>query len=204
MYLVLHVDILSSLEEKVLPILSTDHYQTEPKKERTKVRMKLYLDIKSLLNFNLTTFHVDWLRNMSPGVGVGRHQIHPMNLSPVRETNHPNHDDVSKYHPSIVTMAQQIQDMFPDIPNHWILKDLTQTQSIQNTVENILEGRTQTIEHSPADSRSTNKTEKLPLWKSNSPTGTGTDSGELNTNYQLIRTLALRRSKSEANLYSIS
>ncbi|XP_067348957.1 E3 ubiquitin-protein ligase AMFR-like isoform X4 [Channa argus] len=45
----------------------------------------------------------------------------------------------------INTMAQQIHEMFPQVPLHLILQDLEITRSLEDTTDNILEGRIQTI-----------------------------------------------------------
>ncbi|XP_040893492.1 autocrine motility factor receptor a [Toxotes jaculatrix] len=44
----------------------------------------------------------------------------------------------------INTMAQQVQEMFPQVPLQLILQDLEITQSLEVTTDNILEGRIQT------------------------------------------------------------
>ncbi|XP_033491985.2 E3 ubiquitin-protein ligase AMFR-like [Epinephelus lanceolatus] len=49
----------------------------------------------------------------------------------------------------INTMAQQIQEMFPQVPLQLILQDLEITRSLEVTTDNILEGRVQTAADPP-------------------------------------------------------
>jgi autocrine motility factor receptor len=146
--------------------------------------------------------YMDWLSNISTMDTTSRRQINPTDVSPISEADGPNHhhSSTSGNNDSILTMAQQIQSIFPDIPHGWILEDLTQTQSIPRTVENILEGRIHPIEPSSLmNTRNQHKKEKFYLWKiPTSSTGVGLDESN---NGQPIRTLsALRRCKSEVNL----
>ncbi|XP_053305284.1 E3 ubiquitin-protein ligase AMFR [Spea bombifrons] len=107
----------------------------EPQRDNTDQNMipLTVTDARSRLNHHNHFFHFDGSRFASWLPSFSVEVMHTTNILGIAQA----------HNSQLNAMAQQVLDMFPQVPYHLVLQDLQLTRSVEMTTDNILEGRIQ-------------------------------------------------------------